>query len=184
MIGRFARLVLLLFSLAHVAATCQGTETGNPGVPSDNPGGGTGGETSCLVVSKKQTAGSDIVVDDLLSALCNKIILCGVATTTDTCFNALNGPDGDRMTDELGLVEETFTIAELRAALIAGELSANTSAVSSCETAIGSVDCAEVGANVSAGDFSGTENFIPDACFAVFASADAGSDLDPSVECP
>jgi hypothetical protein len=176
-------LALILFALGQIAATCQGTETGNPGVPSDNPGGGTGGSTggeNCLVVSKRQT-GSDIAVDDLISALCSKIILCGVPTTTDTCFNALNGPDGDLMTDELGLAAGEFTIAELRQALIDGTLSADTESVSSCEAAIGSVDCASVEANVSSADFSGAENVIPSACLAVFADADAAPSFD---DCP
>jgi hypothetical protein len=176
-------LALVLMALAQVAATCQGTETGNPGVPSDNPGGGTGGSTggeTCLVVSKRQT-GTDIAVDDLISALCSKIILCGVSTTTDTCFNALNGPDGDLMTDELGLAAGEFTIAELRQALIDGGLSADASAVSSCETSIGSGDCALIQAQVSAGDFSGTENVVPETCLSVFADADAAPSFE---DCP
>ncbi|HSA58357.1 MAG TPA: hypothetical protein VLJ37_01570, partial [bacterium] len=125
---------------------------------------------------------SDIVVDDLISALCSKIILCGVPTTTDTCFNALNGPDGDRMTDEFGLAEGALTVTQLRAALNAGEILADSSQVSPCETAIGSADCTDVGANVSSGDFSGTENFIPVTCAAIFAVSDSGA--APSSECP
>lgn len=188
MIRRFAKLALILFAVVNVAATCQGTETGNPGVPSDNPGGGgttggTGGETSCWVVSKKQT-GSDIFVDDVIAALCNKIVVCGVPTTIDTCFNALNGADGDRMTDELGLAEGAFTIAQLRQALIDGALFADPSTSSACEAAIGSVDCAEVSANVSAGDFSGTEVFIPSTCETVFDAGDAAGAPNPSTECP
>lgn len=183
MTRRILKLALVLLALGQVAATCQGTETGNPGVPSDNPGGGgtTGGET-CLVLSKRQTGGTDIAVDDLIAALCNKIVLCGIPTTIDSCFNALNGPDGDRMTDEFGLPDGEFTIEGLRAALLAGNFSASEAGVSSCEAAIGSVDCGEVGANVAEGEFSGTENFIPATCLSVFAEADA--DAAPSTPCP
>lgn len=183
---RILKLAFVLLALAQIAATCKGTETGNPGVPSDNPGGGTtggtGGETSCLIL--KRQAGSDIFVDDLIAALCNKIVVCGIPTTIDTCFNALNGADGDRMTDELGLSEGAFTIAQLRAALISGELTADTSTASSCEAAIGSADCADVGANVTASDFSGTEKFIPVTCETVFATNDAAGAPDPSSACP
>jgi hypothetical protein len=172
---RIFRLALVLFALAHIAATCKGTETGNPGVPSDNPSGGgtsggtgTGGVGGCPAALKSQAAGSDQVVDDLIQTLCNKIILCGIPTTAEACLNALNGEDGDRMTDEFGLPEGAFTIVELRQALIGGQLTPNDSAVSSCETAIGSEYCSIVTANVSENDFSGTENIVPSSCAAVF----------------
>jgi len=184
---QLCKLAVILLTLAQIAATCNGTETGNPGVPSDNPGGGsggtTGGEVSCLIASKRQT-GTDIFVDDLIAALCNKIVLCGIPTTIDTCFNALNGPDGDRMTDELGLAPDAFTITQLRQALIYGTLFADPSLSSTCESVIGSVDCAEVSANVSAGDFSGTEKFVPAACDAVFAAGDADGEPVPGTACP
>lgn len=189
MIRRIAKLALILFAIANIAATCKGTETGNPGVPSDNPDGGgtsgggttTGGETGCPALKVQASPGSDEVVDNLILALCYKIILCGVVTTTDTCFNALNGADGDRMTDEFGLPEGTFTVVQLREALLNGDFAASSSSASTCETSIGSVDCAVVGANISSGDFSRTEEIVPPECAAVFGAV--GADGSP-VACP
>lgn len=167
---KFVILVLLLASLSQLAVTCQGTETGNPGVP----GGGTG----CPAKLKAQAApGSDLVVDDLISALCARIIHCGVETTTDTCFNALNGPDGDRMTDEFGLATGGFTIAELREALNEGTVVASEPEANACEGAIAEVDCAVVTTNVSTTDFSGVEDVVPETCRSVFVvSPEASAD--------
>jgi hypothetical protein len=173
---KILRLFILLMTVGQIAATCQGTETGNPGVPSEQPGGGTG----CPVALKAQsTAGSDIVVDDLIAALCSKIILCGVPTTTDTCFNALNGPDGDLMTDEFGLTVGEFTIEGLRNALNEGTVVASEPEAGACEGAIAEVDCGVVTANVSATDYSGVENFVPESCRGVFvASPEASADFE------
>ncbi|HEX5036229.1 MAG TPA: hypothetical protein VFX30_03630 [bacterium] len=191
MIRRLLKLALVLLAVGQIAATCQGTETGNPGVPSEQPGGSGGGTTGgtgtgggCPAALKSETAGDrDSVVDSLLLDLCHKIILCGVPTTTDTCVNALNGADGDRMTDEFGLLPEgSYTVDSLRDALNEGALSFNSSGFSSCEPAIGSVDCATVEANVTATDFSGTENIVPDVCFEVFGPV--ANDAEGGAPCP
>lgn len=191
MIRRLLKLALVLLAVGQIAATCNGTETGNPGVPSEQPGGSEGGGTTggtggCPAGLKSQTddADRDAVVDDLILDLCHKIILCGVPTTTDTCVNALNGAAGDRLTDELGLAPDAFTIESLRAALNDGAFTFDSASFSSCETAIGSVDCSVVSANVTAADFSGTENIVPDSCVTVFGPVSNDSTGGPSAGCP
>lgn len=173
---RLLKLTLILFALAQVAATCQGTETGNPGIP----GGGCPG-ASPTDGSETAIDGGQIL-DDLILRICQKIVMCGISTTVDACVNALNGVDGDPMTDEFGLPEGEFTVAELRNALNDGTVFASEAGADSCEVAIGDVACGEVEANVSVTEFSGTENFIPEACAAVFSVA--GVDAAPGEGCP
>lgn len=191
MIRRLLKLALVLLAVGQIAATCQGTETGNPGVPSEQPEGGTTGGTgtgggcpAALKLKTSETTGDrDSVVDSLILDLCHKIILCGVATTTDACAAALNGPDGDKMTDEFGLIPAgSYTIDSLRDALNSGSLTFNSAGFASCEPAIGAVDCETVAANVTATDFSGTENIVPDVCFEVFGP-DSG-DSTGAPDCP
>jgi len=170
---RLARLCILLLALAHVAATCKGTETGNP----QNSGGQSG--CPALVSAQsgllKSATGSDAALDDLILKICQRIIGCGVVTTTDTCFNALNGEDGDLMTDEFGRPAGT-TIVQLRSDLISGHVIASSTEEPVCVDDIAAVDCSDVTANVSGGDFSGVENIIPASCVNAFAGVEGATD--------
>ena len=165
MAKRMKKLLLLLLVLPLLAATCQGTETNNPG----NSSGGDG--ENCLVLtsqtSTKKAVGSDATLDDLILQICQHIIECGVMTTVDTCVNGLNGEDGDLMTDELGLTEGT-TITQLREYLIDETYQADTSLLTVCKNDVSAVECNDITSDVSADDFSGTQNFIPSSCLVIF----------------
>lgn len=158
MAKRLIKTFIVLLALPLLAAACQGTETGNPGnAPGVCPTG---------IVTKEAT-GSDEVLDDLLLAVCQRLVACGIPTTIDSCLNDLNAENGDALTDELGRPVGT-TITQLRADLISGAVTASASAATTCETDIGAVACEAVTANVSAGDLSRVEDLIPDSCVSVF----------------
>lgn len=176
MAKRLGRILILLLSLSHLAATCRGTETGNP---QNNAGAGDGCPT---LTAAKTAAGDDGTLDDLILALCRRFVTCAVPITIDVCVNALNGEDGDLMTDELGQAEGT-TIDELRENLISGAVISDASIAAACEEDVGTITCSEVTANVSAGDFSGVENLIPASCVDVFPAI-PDSVESPSPGCP
>ncbi len=168
MARRFLRLIIVLLALGQMGASCHGTETGNPG----NPGGTTGGvPTNCPAAL---TSGSDQSVDDLIFKICQRVIGCGVVTTTDTCVNALNGTDGDPMVAKFGFTLGT-TIVQLRADLISGTVAANAANEASCENDIAVVTCSDVNPAVTGSDFSKVAAFIPDSCVGVYASAEASA---------
>ncbi len=165
MAKKLVKIFIVLLALPLIAAACQGTETGNPG--------NEAGVCPTLTAAKSAT-GSDETLDDLILAICQRLIACGVSTTVDSCVNDLNGEDGDLMTDEFGRPDGT-TIVQLRADLIAGAVTASASAADACEADLGVVACEDVSANVSAGNFSGVENLIPPSCAEVFPGSTAAS---------
>ncbi|MBI3541107.1 MAG: hypothetical protein HY073_03090 [Deltaproteobacteria bacterium] len=161
--GYLTRLILLLLVVSQIAATCQGTETGNPGTTPNKPC------SAAVVLNQTTTQGSDQAVDDLLSVICQRVLVCGIATTTDTCFNALDGTAGDKMTDNFGLTPAgQYTITQVRADLINGTLSVNQNLLSTCETDISTTPCTSITQNITSNDFSKTENLIPQSCSGVF----------------
>ncbi len=166
MIRLLTRLFILLVVVSQVAANCSGTETGNPGRP----------PTSCPPALSALTAEeADQIIDDLILTICQRVIACESSITTDTCFNALNGEDGDLMLDEFGLLEGQYTMVTLREGLASGAIVADDSALSTCEGDLSILDCSEVEPNVAPDDFSGVQNFIPDSCVSVFMTAPEGS---------
>lgn len=169
MAKKLVKIFIVLLAIPLIAAACQGTETGNPG---NAPG------VCPTLTAAKSATGSDETLDDLILAICRRLIACGVSTTVDSCVSDLNGEDGDLMTDEFGRPEGT-TIAQLRADLIAGAVTASASAADACEADVDAVACESVTAAVSAGDLSGAEDLIPSSCAEVFpSSTDASSPTD------
>ena len=165
----------LIFALSLLLG-CQGTETGNPGTPGVQPT--DGGEAACLATKAKEQATDniDVVVDDVIQDLCEKIIVCGVATTTDTCVNALNGEDGDLMTDEFGLVPVgSYTVLDWRNGLNDGSITISTTGLADCRTDINALACSVVTLYMPASVFSGVENFVPTTCSSAFSVASADS---------
>lgn len=170
MIRRLFLLITLLAGLSQMAVTCQGTETGNPG-------------GMCPAGLKSQTTidpDADMVVDDLILDLCRRIVVCGVTTTIDTCFNALNGPSGDAMIDKFGAVT-VDTVQELRQALQSAEITTSISDLDLCEDSIRTIDCTEVARFVTPPDFSQVQTIIPLDCSDVFKSIPGPS---PDVDQP
>ncbi len=163
------KLVFALSILSQVALVCSGTETGNPS------------GAACLIFKNQA---DPAFLDDLIGGLCEKITSCGVGALED-CVTALNGADGDRLLDELGLLQGLYTISSLRESLEAGAVVANASGVSACEIEIEAVTCGEVTVAVSVGNFSTTETLMPNICQQVFAASpdNEGTGSDHP-ECP
>ena len=155
MVRRRSMLGGFLFSLFFLGWGCNGTETGNPG-----------NSAPCLTVSK-QTATEEL--DGLVSTICDKLILCGVSTTTDACTLALNGSDGDLMTDELGLSEGQYTFSQVRTNALQGNISISATDLSICETDISTLDCGEVVQAVPSSDLSPVEDIMPLSCMTVLS---------------
>lgn len=168
MVKFLSRIAIVLIAIFHIAAGCQGTETGNPGTPSAQPtdsGEDAGGEASA--------DRSDAVVDYLIEDLCDRIILCGIETTTEACENALNGEDGDLMTDEFGLLPAgSYTVLDWRDGLNDGSITTSMTDFTDCETDIGALACSIVTLYMPAAVFSTVENFIPASCSEVLSTAD------------
>lgn len=165
---------LLIFVLSLLLG-CNGTETGNPGSTGEQPTGGE--EPACLAIRAKEQAADniDVVVDDVIQDLCSRIIACGVETTTDTCVNALNGEDGDLMTDEFGLAPADFyTVLDWRSGLNDGSIAISTTDLADCRTDINALACSVVTLYMPAAVFTDVENFVPATCsdaFSVVSSA-------------
>lgn len=171
MATRLSRSILILFALGQIAGSCQGTETGNPGVQPGDGGAGEGGCPTDAAPSDapdpEATAGSDQAVDDLIADICSRLIACGSSATTDSCTNALNGEDGDRMTDEFGL-SSSYTVVDWRNGLNAGSITISTISLADCRAEIGELACEEVTPYVAPPDFSGVEEMIPISCASAF----------------
>lgn len=163
---------LIIFFVLMPFLGCQGTETGNPGTPGAQPT--DDGESACLAIRAKEQAADniDVVVDDVIQDLCSRIIACGVATTTDACVNALNGEDGDLMTDEFGLLPAgSYTVLDWRSGLNDGSITFSTTALADCESEIDALACSVVTTYMPTAVFSTVENFTPDACSGAFSDA-------------
>lgn len=174
----------LFILLTTILLGCNGTETGNPSTPGVQPTGG--GETGCPTLVAKKQAGDnvDVVVDDVIEDLCQKIISCGVTTTTDTCVNALNGEDGDRMTDEFGLLPaNSYTVVDWRNGLNDGSITSDATSLADCRSDINALACTGVTPYVTLSDFSRVEDFIPTACSDAFIVASVAEQQTPS-GCP
>lgn len=176
MARKITRLAILLLTLSQIAANCDqpGTETGNPGTPGTTP--------TC---KQSAAAASDQVVDDLIESLCQRIIKCGVVTTTDTCVNALEGAAGDRMTDQFGLTPAgQYTITQLRSGLMNGTITTMNTNLSNCENDIPLISCVTVTSDVSGSSFLGVENIVPTSCLSTFGTISVSSSGPNSGNCP
>lgn len=163
MAARWIKILFILVALTHVAATCKGTECGNPGsCPSDQSGddGDAGSPPTDL---------APLAIDELIDLLCQRISACESSITAGACIEALEGADGDQIGDEFGLPEGQFTVEEIRSGLEDDTIITNDSVLTDCETDILAIPCSDIMTNVSQSDFSNIENIIPDSCLGVFS---------------
>jgi len=161
--SRWIKILFILAALTHVAATCKGTECGNPGsCPSDQSGddGDEGSPPADLAPS---------AIDELIDLLCQRINACDESIPMGSCVTALEGIDGNQIGDEFGLAEGEFTVEEIRNGLEGGTIIADDSALADCEADISVLPCDAVSSNVSADNFSNVENIIPASCLNVFS---------------
>lgn len=185
------RLFLAIAIIITMGSACGlGTETGNPiGEPSgeadtqEGNGAGAGaapvadgfGGGCPITPTPFDQDGETVAVeeetqlDELIQRLCLEIFVCDKSIGTLDCNEALNGPDGDQILDEFGIVPEGFlTVEQVHSGLRQGIITTDEINYEECKSAIREIECIDVLENVTKDDFSNVENIIPEDCEEVF----------------